>query len=355
MTLLIFYLSLAVGVSFFCSIAEAVILSVRPSYIAALEANKKRGAAVLKKLSSNLDRPLAAILTANTVSHTMGAAGVGAQAMLVFGNQYVGIISAVLTIIILVFSEIIPKTIGATYWKQLAPTFGILIHGLVKVLFPLVWLFEKMTKLMSGGKSSAFTFSRDEMQAMVEIGKEEGLFNAEEHKIFTNLMKIRNICVRSIMTPRTVIFSVSEHMSAQDFFKSYADKPFSRIPIFKNNHDDIVGYVLKVDILKAQAQDEHDRKLAEFKRDFIVLSDKATTFEAYNRLIIEKSHIALVVDEYGTAQGLVTLEDVMETIIGLEIIDEFDAVEDMQVLAHAKWRKRMETMGIRVDEAKNNG
>lgn len=350
MSLLIFYLALAVGVSFFCSISEAVILSVRPSYIAALENNKRAGAKVLRKLNDNLDRPLSAILTLNTISHTMGAAGVGAQAALLFGNEYIGIISAILTVVILVFSEIIPKTIGATYWKQLAPTFGILIDWMVKILYPLVWLFERMTKLMSGGHSSAFTFSRDEVQAMVEIGKEEGVFNAQEHKIFTNLMKIRQISVRSIMTPRPVIFAVSQDMSAHDFFGAHSKKPFSRIPIFKNNQDDIVGYVLKVDLLTAQAQDEFDKKLLEFKRDFTVLSDKSTTFEAYNRLIYDKSHIALVVDEYGTVQGLVTLEDVVETIIGLEITDELDTVEDMQILAQTRWRKRMETMGVALPE-----
>ncbi|MEM9468885.1 MAG: hemolysin family protein [Pseudomonadota bacterium] len=350
MTLLIFYLFLAVGVSFFCSISEAVILSVRPSYIAALEANKKRGAKVLKRLSDNLDRPLAAILTANTISHTMGAAGVGAQATIIFGNQYLGLISALLTIVILVFSEIIPKTIGATYWKQLAPSFGVMIDWLIKALLPMVWLSEKLTKAMSGGKTSAFTFSRDEIKAMVEIGKEEGLFNKEEHKIFTNLIKIRQISVRSIMTPRTVIFSLQQDLTAQEFFKNYGSNPFSRIPVFRDNQDDIIGYVLKVDLLAAQAEDNYDKKLYEFARDFVMLSDKATAFEAYNRLIYEKSHIALVIDEYGTVQGLLTLEDVVETIIGLEITDESDTVEDMQILAQNRWRKRAQSMGVELKD-----
>jgi len=350
MTLLIFYLFLAVGVSFFCSISEAVLLSVRPSYIAALEKTNKKAATLLKKLNDNLDRPLAAILTANTISHTMGAAGVGAQAAIIFGNQYIGLISALLTIVILVFSEIIPKTIGATYWKRLAPSFGVMINGMITALLPMVWLSEKLTKLLSGGKSSAFTFSRDEMQAMVEIGKEEGLFNQEEHKIFTNLMKIRKIPVRSIMTPRTVIFSLPYELSAAEFFTNFSDKPFSRIPVYKDNNDDIVGYVLKVDVLSAQANDEHDRQLSDFVRNFVVLSDKVTAFEAYNRLVYEKSHIALVIDEYGTVQGLVTLEDVVETIIGLEITDESDTTEDMQILAQSQWRKRMKNMGVELDK-----
>ncbi|MFP4387203.1 MAG: hemolysin family protein [Alphaproteobacteria bacterium] len=344
MTLLFLYLLLAVGVSFFCSISEAVLLSVRQSYIAALENNNIRGAKVLKKLNDNLDRPLAAILTANTISHTVGAAGIGAQATMIFGNAYLGVISALLTIIILVFSEIIPKTIGATYWKQLAPTFGYLIDWLVKLLFPMVWLSEKLTKLMSGGHSSAFTFSRDEMQAMVEIGKEEGLFNKREHKIFSNLMKIREISIRNIMTPRTVVYSLPQNMAVEEYFNTQADKPFSRIPIYKDNHDDLIGYVLKIDLLTAQAKDDYQRKLVEFMRDFVVMPDKITVFEAYNRLINEKSHIALIVDEYGTVQGLVTLEDVLETIIGLEITDESDTVEDMQILAQNRWRNRIESI-----------
>jgi CBS domain containing-hemolysin-like protein len=349
MSLLIFYLFLAVGISFFCSISEAVLLSIRPSYIAALNNNKKRGAAILKELNDNLDRPLAAILTANTISHTMGAAGVGAQAALIFGNEYIGIISAILTIVILVFSEIIPKTIGATYWKQLAPTFGVLIHWMIKILFPMVWLSEKITKFMSGGKASAFTFSRDEMKAMVEIGREEGLLNQEEHQIFINLIRLRKIIVRSIMTPRTVIFSLSQDMTVDEFFKTHADKPFSRIPVYNHNQDDIVGYILKVDVLTAQAGDDHVRKLADFKRDFLTFSDKITAFEAYTQLVYEKSHIALIVDEYGTVQGLITLEDVVETIIGFEITDELDTVEDMQILAQKRWEKRMDTLGIKVE------
>lgn len=342
MTLLLFYLFFAVGVSFFCSISEAVLLSVRSSYITALEVKKKKGSEVLRKLSDNLDRPLAAILTANTISHTMGAAGVGAQATLLFGSQSLGVVSALLTIIVLVFSEIIPKTIGTTYWKQLAPTFGVLIDGLVKILFPFVWLSEKLTKFISGGKSSAFTFSRDEMQAMVEIGKDEGLLNREEHKIFTNLMKLRIISVRSIMTPRTVIFSLPQDMIVEELFKNHMDKAFSRIPIYDENHDDITGYVLRVDALMSQAKHDYEKKLVDFVRDFVTLSDKKTVFEAYNILMVEKSHIALIVDEYGTVQGLLTLEDILETIIGLEITDELDVVEDMQVLAQDRWRERLE-------------
>lgn len=355
MTLLIFYLLLAIGVSFFCSIAEAVLLSVRPSYIAVLEHEGKASGKILKNLKDNLDRPLSAILTANTIAHTVGAAGVGAQATNVFGNAYLGVTSAVLTLLILVFSEIIPKTLGATYWQQFAPAMGVLINWLTIILLPFVWLSEKLTRLISRSGVSAYTFSRDEMTAMAKIGKEEGLLDVKELKIVTNLMKLHRLSVRDIMTPRPVIFAVPEKLTVQEFFSKHSEKPFSRIPIYGEGSDDIKGYVLKNDLLMAQAKDDFDRKLSEFSRDFLVIPDKLIASDLYDRLMYNKSHIALVVDEYGTVQGLVTLEDVVETLIGLEITDESDKVEDMQVLAHQRWRDRMESIGINPDslEAKD--
>lgn len=349
MTLLVFYLLLAIGVSFFCSIAEAVLLSVRPSYIAVLEHKGKASGKTLKTLRDNLDRPLAAILTANTIAHTVGAAGVGAQATSIFGSAYLGITSAILTLLILVFSEIIPKTLGATYWQQLAPVMGVLIAWLTRLLLPFVWLSEKLTRLLSRSGISAYTFSRDEMTAMAKIGREEGLLDVKELKIVTNLMKLHRLSVRDIMTPRPVIFSVPEKMNVQDFFAAHSEKPFSRIPVYGRNADDITGYVLKNDLLTAQAKDDFDKHLSDFKRDFLIVPDKLVASDLYDRLMYEKSHIALIVDEYGAVQGLVTLEDVVETLIGLEITDESDKVEDMQALAHKRWRERMEAIGIDPD------
>ncbi|WP_417319066.1 CNNM domain-containing protein [Emcibacter sp.] len=348
MSLLIFYLFLAIGVSFFCSIAEAVLLSVRPSFIAALD-QKSRSTKVLKRLRDDLDRPLAAILTANTVAHTFGAAGVGAQAAYVFGNNYLGVTSAILTLLILIFSEIIPKTLGAVYWQKLAPVFGIFIHWLTLGLYPFVWCSEKLTRLLSSGGASAFSFSRDEIQAMAEIGREEGVLDVKEHQIVSNLMKLRHLSVRDIMTPRPVIFSVQEDRSVQDFFDAHSDAPFSRIPVFGRTRDEVTGYVLKTDLLISQAKDQFDRTLSEFRRDFVVFSDQVSASDAYDRLMREQGHIALIVDEYGTVQGIVTLEDVVETLIGLEITDELDKVEDMQALAYQRWRERMQTIGIDPD------
>lgn len=348
MSLLIFYLLLALLVSFFCSIAEAVLLSVRPSYIAALD-QERASTKKLKKIHGNLDRPLAAILTANTIAHTVGAAGVGAQSAIVFGNEYLGITSGILTLLVLVFSEIIPKTLGAVYWQQLAPLFGILISWLTAALYPLVWCSEKLTRLLSRSGESAFTFSRDEVKAMVEIGKEEGVLDTNEHMVVSNLMKLRNLSVRDIMTPRPVIFSLPKDMSVESFFNKHAQTPFSRIPVYGAKSDDIAGYILKSDLLIAQAADQFERKLEEFERDFLILSDTLSASDVYDHLIRGKSHIALIVDEYGTVQGLITQEDVVETLIGLEITDELDKIEDMQVFAHQRWRDRMETIGIDPD------
>lgn len=343
MTLLIFYLVLAVGVSFICSISEAVLLSIRPSYIASLEPNTKT-AKLLKRMRENLDRPLAAILTANTISHTVGAAGVGAQATAVFGNQYLGVISAVLTFLILVFSEIIPKTLGATYWQALAPSVARMIQIMSFMLFPIVWCSEKLTRLISRSGHTAHTYSREEMNAMLEIGREEGVLDMQEHRIASNLIRLKKLSVRDIMTPRPVIFSVPATMTVEDFFAKHAQSAFSRVPLFDKGADDIHSYVLKTDLLIAQARDEFTRPLTDFRRDFLALPHTANAFTTYDQLMHEKAHIALVVDEYGAVQGVVTLEDVVETLIGLEITDEMDKVEDMQALARDRWRKRMSEM-----------
>lgn len=357
MTLLIIFLVLAIGVSFFCSIAEAVLLSIRPSYVAALELKGKPGAKTLSKLRENLDRPLAAILTANTIAHTVGAAGVGAQTTVVFGSEYLGVASAVLTLLVLVLSEIIPKTLGATYWQTLAPTFGVFILWLTRALYPIVFLSERLTRLLSGAAGKKSAFSRDEMQAMAEIGSREGTLNKREHKIIENSMKLTRIPVRDIMTPRPVVFSVPGNMKVKEFFAAHADKPFSRIPVYGDNADDISAYILKTDLLIAQAKDDFDVRLSDFKRKFLVLPDVVTASDAFDRLVQDKSHIALVVDEYGTMQGVVTLEDVVETLIGLEITDELDKVEDMQALAQKRWRERMSAMGFDPDslESKTPG
>lgn len=349
MTLLITYLLLALVVSCFCSISEAVLLSVRPSYVAALSNEGSKSAPILHKLTNNLDRPLAAILTANTIAHTVGAAGVGAQASLLFGNKYLGLTSAILTLLILVLSEIIPKTLGANYWKQLAPTFAILIEWLTRLLFPFVWLSEKLTKMILRSGTTGDTFSRAEIKAMAEIGAEEGLLQPKELKIVTNLLRLGKLSVRLIMTPRPVIFAEPAKTTVQEFFLRHDEQFFSRIPLYDESRDDINGYVLKTDLLIAQANDQFDKPLSEFRRELLMVLDSRSTSDIFDLLMHEKSHMALVIDEFGTVQGLITQEDIIETLIGLEITDETDMVEDMQALAHERWQDRMELMGLDPD------
>ena len=349
MLLLFGYLALAIIVSFLCSIAEAVLLSVRPAYVAALERNGGAGAAALSALRANLDRPLAAILTLNTISHTVGAAGVGAQAAIVFGNQYLGLVSAALTLMILVFSEIIPKTLGAAHWRALAPIVGVNLLWLTKLMHPIIQMSEWLTRRLSRSGASAFTFSRDEMKAMADIGAEEGVIDDREREIVANLMGLKNLPVRAIMTPRSVLFSAPRDITTATFFEEHAAVPFSRIPIYRDSPDDTDAYVLKAEIFAAQANDEYDRTLDEFARAFPIIPDVVSVFRAFEQLTRESAHAALIVDEYGALQGLVTLEDVVETLVGFEITDELDKEEDMQALARRRWRRRMERLGFDPD------
>lgn len=355
MTLLVLYLLLAIGVSFVCSIAEAVILSVRPLYVARTVKEGRRGAKTLKRLRDNPDRPLAAILTANTIAHTVGAAGVGAQAAAVFGNQYLGLVSAVLTLLILILSEIIPKTLGAAYWKELALFMGLVIHGMTLGLYPLVWLSEKLTRLFSRGGREGPTFSREELAAMAEIGAQEGALETKEQAIVSNLLKLNRLTVRDVMTPRPVVFAAPRETTVGDHFEAHADVPFSRLPTYGENVDNVTGYVLKSDILLAQARDQFDRKLAEFERELPVVPDRIKVSALFDQLMHAKSHLALVVDEHGTVQGLVTQEDVLETLIGLEIMDELDTVEDLRSLALKRWQERMKALGIKPENLAKAG
>jgi len=352
MTMLILYLLLAVGVSFICSISEAVLLSIQPSYVLSMEKKGKAKAKLIRKLKDNPDRPLAAILTANTIAHTVGAAGVGAQSAIVFGSEYIGLTSAILTLLILFFSEIIPKTLGATHWKRLAPGTAIVIVWLTRLFYPFVVMSVKLTRLMSSSDIKHFSFSRDEMEAMAELGAKQGVLETNEYKIISNMIRLRQIKLRDIMTPRPVLFSVSADMSVQEFFSAHSSEPFSRILMYGQNTDDVLGYALKADLFQAQANDEFDRKLLDFKREPLIFPDHLTASEGLNQLVGKHSHIGLIIDEYGTLCGLVTLEDVMETLIGLEIMDELDQVDDMQALALKRWQERMKRMAIDPDSLK---
>ncbi len=353
MFLLITYILIALVFSFLCSIAEAVLLSVNSAYIALLVKEGKKAGAQLNALKSDINKPLAAILTLNTIAHTVGAAGAGAQAAKVFGNNYVGIASAVLTLLILVFSEIIPKTLGAHYWRQLAPVTAYALKGLVLLLYPFVKLSELLTQGLTHGPTLA-GFSRQEFSAMAEVSANEGQLAKFESSILRNLLLLRKTPIADAMTPRTVVFSLSGTLRVEEFFHKYDHIRFSRIPIYTDNRDEVTGFVLRSDLLLAQARGNTDNRLEKYRRELPALLSTMSLSRAFDEFMRHRAHIMLVVDEYGGLKGLLTLEDVIETLLGLEIVDEGDEDVDMQQLARRLWKRRAKEMEIDLDKLKNS-
>jgi len=347
--LLITYVLLALGVSFLCSIAEAVLLSVTPSYIEGQKEKRPRRAALLKRLKlDHLDRALAAILTLNTTAHTVGAIGAGAKAAVIFGSTWFGLFSAAMTIMILFLSEIVPKTIGATYWSKLVGPMAIFVNALIVTLYPIVWISERLTKYISRGKD-VHIFSRDEFIAMASVGVETGQIHSKESRMIQNLLRFESLNVADIMTPRTVILALAEDMKIIDSLKQVTRNPFSRIPLYRSNIDDITGFVLKDDVLIFTAQKRGDEKLKTLEREIIAIPMSVSLTALLERFLNDRQHIAIVVNEYGETAGLVTLEDLIETIMGMEIMDETDDVEDMRALARKQWIKRSKAMGLDAD------
>ncbi|UCE86781.1 MAG: HlyC/CorC family transporter [Deltaproteobacteria bacterium] len=345
MSLLVLYVLLALGVSFLCSVLEAVLLSVTPSYVAARLREGKPAAETLRGLKDDIERPLAAILSLNTIAHTVGAMGAGAQAAIVFGSASVGLISGVLTFLILVFSEIIPKTLGARYWRVLAPGSARLLVPIVIGLWPLVKLSQGITHLLSRGRREA-PVTRAEFTAMAELGERAGVLEAGESRVMKSLFRFRGLCVANIMTPRTVVFAWPEEKTANEVLTAGDELRFSRIPIYRENLDHVSGYVLKDTVLLRAAQGAGDVALRELKRDILVVAADLPLPNLFERLLERLEHIALVADEYGGTAGVVTLEDVVETLLGMEIVDEADAAADMQTLAREQWAKRAKRVGL---------
>ena len=333
LALLFFYVSLALGVSFLCSVMEAVLLSVTPSFVARTERDHPKLGARLRELKNDIDRPLAAILSLNTIAHTVGAAGAGAQAVAVFGDAWVGVISAVLTFLILVVSEIIPKTLGAVYWRLLMPWVVRLLVPTTWLMWPLVKLAQGLTKVLARGKKPA-AVSREELKALAELGARQG----------------GKLQARDIMTPRTVIFALPGSQTVGEIVAAHPEIRFSRLPVYGRGLDDIHGFVLRQDVLLRAAQGDGDTPLTELERPLETVNDSLSLRGLFERLMDNRSHIALVVDEYGGTAGVVTLEDLVETLLGLEIVDEGDRVHDMQELARQKWRERAARLGLAVEE-----
>ena len=355
MVLLLFYLFLALFVSFLCSIMEAVLLSTPQSFLIAKYENAWAKSFV--DLKTNIDKPLSAILSLNTVAHTVGAAGVGAQAIKIFGETSFGIVSAILTILILVITEIIPKTIGARYWRNLAMISSRIIQVMIIITYPLVLMSAVITKLISKNVQEQTT-SREEIAALANIGADEGVFSNEEHKIIQNLLRLKNVKVKEIMTPRVVVAVADEKLYLKDFFKNKDYLKFSRIPIYSENDENITGYVFRHEVFEKLAEDQHDLKLKDVKREIVVFPNSIVLFTLWEKLLEKKEHIALIVDEYGGLDGIVTMEDIIETLLGLEIIDETDTIVDMQKYARDRWKEKQAKYNLidklnKLDEEKN--
>ena len=336
---LLIYLFIALVISFVCSILESVLLSTPLSYVSMREEEGSPYATLFKKYKQEPDRALAAILSLNTIANTIGAAGVGRQAAEVFGSEWFGLVSAVMTLLILVFSEIIPKTIGTSYCKTLMPYAAVVIRALVFVLFPLVLLIKLISKWFTPEESEN-TISREEVSAMVSAGEEEGVFEEGENKIIQNLIKLDSIKASDAMTPRVVAAVANEKLTLKAFYKDNTFLHHSRIPVYAESAEYITGYILRNDALQLLADDKFDISLGSIKREIQYFNEDTSIGDIWEQFIAKKEQISVVIDEYGCFQGILTLEDILETILGLEIIDENDEVSDLQQYARERWQQR---------------
>jgi len=340
MGLLLLFLFSALVISFMCSVLEAVLLTAPMSFITMLEKEGRPGANLLKRYKQDIDKPISAILSINTIAHTVGAAGVGAQSNVVFGEEWFAVTSAVLTFLILAFSEILPKSLGCSYWRSLAIPAARVIHVLVIITYPLVVLSEVITHIVSGKNKSAVV-SREEVSAMVTVGAEEGVLEKKENSMIQNLLKLDAIKARDIMTPSSVVEMAEESMTLREFYHNEAFRTYSRIPIYNEENDDyITGYVLRQSILEKLAEDKFDLRLTDIMRPVLSFSENESVSKIWEKLLAKKEHISVIIDEYGCFRGIVTMEDVIETMLGTEIVDEKDTVTDMQEFAREKWQEQ---------------
>lgn len=337
---------LALGLSFMCSVAEAVLLSITPAYIESQRENNPLRADLLKTLRQDrIDQSLAAILTLNTIAHTVGAIVSGAKAAEVFGSAWIGLFSAVMTALILFLSEIVPKTIGAVYWQTFAGATAWFVSLLIRLLYPLVWTSELLTRLIAKGRP-AHVFSREEFMAMADIGEKSGHLEEQESRIIRNLFRFGSMTIAAVMTPRTVITALQQDMTIAQSLSVVTATPFSRLPLYGMDMDDITGFVLKDDVLVCMSRGRCEGALQSLRRDILRVPETVTLSDQLELFLEKRQQIALVVDEYGGTRGVVTLEDVVETLFGMEIMDEMDSVADMQVLARQQWEKRVLALGI---------
>ena len=355
MGLLLFFFCISITFSFLCSVWEAVLLSITPTYVSQQQqagTSLGRDLAIFKQ---DVDRPLSAILTLNTIAHTVGAIGVGAQAGKVFGStelnlwvttiSYESVIAAAMTLAILVLSEIIPKTIGANLWRTLAPFTVRSLRVLLVVLAPFVWMSQGITRTLKREKGRS-VFSRADFAVMAQAGEESGALAETESRIIKNLLRFESIQAKDIMTPRTVMLSADETMSLAEFHEKHQPLLFSRIPVFHETPDEITGFVLKDELLEALLRDAGQQPLSSLRKKIQAVPSSKPLPALFDALTTSRTHIAIVVDEFGSVDGLVTIEDVVETLLGVEIVDETDAVVDLQQLARERWKVRAKRVGL---------
>lgn len=339
MTLLFIYLAIAIGVSFLCSILEAVLLSTTPSFVEQTAEQKPRASKQISAVREQLDESLSSILILNTFAHTMGAAGVGSQAVQIFGTEWETLIAVLLTLAILYFSEIIPKTLGATYWRTLAIPAAFIIHWLVKLVYPLVWISTRLTKLFS--KTEGDEITREEIKALASLGHREGTLFSDENEYLSNILNLREIRTEQVLTPRSVVHMINQDMTVSAALDHPLTKQFSRMPVYGDSADDIIGKVIKRDLFQAERTGNGNERVGKYVHPIVRVSEKLPIQQLLDQFIKHRAHLFLVEDEFGQNSGVVTLEDAIETLLGREIIDESDTVEDMQALAKDKYRKRL--------------
>lgn len=328
---------ISIALSALCSTLEATLLSTPLSYITGLEEQGVRGAARLKKLKQSPDRPISAILCLNTIANTVGASIVGSLVYEVYGDAIVGIFSTIFTLAILIFSEIIPKTIGTSYWRRLAIPASAIINGMIFIAFPLVWILEHLTRLISS-KSTQISVSREDISAMVSVATEEEVIEKEEKKMIQNLLKLDEITAHEIMTPSTVVEMAEGAMTIKEFYDS--DLTHSRILVYDDDNSDyVIGYVLRQTVLEKMAEDKFSTTIRDISRPILSFPEDEPVGNIWESLLAKKEHVSVIIDEYGTFRGIVTLEDVIETMLGQEIVDETDEVVDMQEYAKEQWEK----------------
>jgi CBS domain containing-hemolysin-like protein len=339
MNTLFFYFFLALGVSFLCSLLESIILSITHSHVAVLAKTGSKSSRLLENMKENINKPLAAILTVNTVANVVGAAGVGAQAMKLFGSEWVAILSGLLTLCILIFSEIIPKTLGTVYWRPLAGPAVYMIRGLIYLTYPFVFLSSYFSKIFAS-ENHQQKVSRQEVVAMAEMGEDEGSIREKESDIIENLFNLNDVVAEDVMTPRSVIFALQKDSTVGDVVGEHTPIAFSRIPIFDKDMDDILGFIHRYDLVNKQAEDQFHIKMKDILEPIHTVKQEDSIASILDEFVRRRQQIFMVIDEFGTTTGLITLEDAIETLLGVEIVDEHDSVVDMRKLATEKFRSK---------------